>query len=543
MKFEQLAKKFPEILSKRTIIFGFVIVFGLFLILLDDYLLEWRQGRHFAWMILHEYRTSRSPIAYATLIITSLWFLSFLWASIQSFRLVKFFLWLFFTISIIVEYSYFQTFHRLMSPVDFWTAMLSPVTLWSEAIAMYVNWEAITISTIFSLVVLIFWNARGSRTLPLGVFAGLSILVLILPVFVPFDRQMGGSVYQMTRLFSNLHISDRFVANRDEIKEIVHPPPANNIVLVIDESLRGDHLSINGYSRSTTPFLNSLKENGFITNWGIAVAGATCSVYSNPHILTGVDSKEGSHRLVTQWPTVFQYARAMGYQTQYLDVQQEYLWNGLSTDDKKDLDVYWGASKFGNDIYADQRAAQYINKELIGATGKFIVINKRGMHILYENCYPKEKTEWSPTPPDRDYKRFPNLVINAYDNAVKFNLESFYSSLLPDGKPISHTFIIHTSDHGETLQENGEAWSHCNNTGPEASVPLFMIGELEFDTEPDFLASHDNILPTILDLMDFPEEARVINYSESLLNAKSNMNLQKYFLDGDLNSILYQRDS
>ena len=64
--------------------------------------------------------------------------------------------------------------------------------------------------------------------------------------------------------------------------------PKNNIVLVIDESIRGDHLSVNGYKRETTPFLDALSQEDSFYNWGLAVAGATCSHPSNSLILTGV---------------------------------------------------------------------------------------------------------------------------------------------------------------------------------------------------------------------------------------------------------------
>ncbi|MCK7485365.1 MAG: hypothetical protein MZU97_07245 [Bacillus subtilis] len=58
--------------------------------------------------------------------------------------------------------------------------------------------------------------------------------------------------------------------------------PQNNIVLVIDESIRGDHLSVNGYSRPTTPFLDDFAtSDADFYNWGVAIAGGTCSHTSN----------------------------------------------------------------------------------------------------------------------------------------------------------------------------------------------------------------------------------------------------------------------
>src|SRR5574339_998571 len=110
--------------------------------------------------------------------------------------------------------------------------------------------------------------------------------------------------------------------------------PSNNIVLIIDESIRGDHLSINGYTRETTPFLSLLEasEDSFY-NWGLAAAGATCSYPSNTLILTGVRPGTYEFDRTVRYPTVFQYARAMGYETYYMDAQTSSLWNGLTDQD------------------------------------------------------------------------------------------------------------------------------------------------------------------------------------------------------------------
>ena len=60
-------------------------------------------------------------------------------------------------------------------------------------------------------------------------------------------------------------------------------------MLIIDESIRPDHLSLNGYKRATTPYLEELaRQPGLVHNWGAAASGATCSQLSNALMITGV---------------------------------------------------------------------------------------------------------------------------------------------------------------------------------------------------------------------------------------------------------------
>lgn len=511
-----------------------LITCSLLILVFDEVFTDFLETRHLIWMIWLEYRPDRPHIAYLSFLFAFIWVVIYCWAAFRASHPVRIILTIFFGLAVFVEYGYFLTFHRLMSALDFWTAVLSPWSLWTEAIGMYINWNALAIFLLFLIGVVSNWRKPRSRWLPEVILVVFVTSSLFLQGNSLIDAKMGSSIFKFTQLIGKIRLSDQLFANREEISKIEHNPPENNIVLVIDESLRGDHLSINGYSRDTTPSLRNLMEKGFINNWKIAVASATCSSSSNPQIITGVLPRTDDHRFVSSWPTIFQYARAMGYRTYYLDAQEEYLWNGLTPGDKKYIDIWKNAKDFGENNLADQQAAQYIWQEIHNSTGNFIVLNKRGMHIKYENTYPAEKGTWLPTPPGRDYRKYPLLVRNVYDNAVHYNLETFFQTLLPEGKPLPHMILLYTSDHGETLQENGEVWSHCHDTSPEATVPLFLIGETEYKPDTNYQASHSNIFPTVLDLMNVPEDSRVKPYNYSLFKANTSLNKERYFLDGDL---------
>jgi glucan phosphoethanolaminetransferase (alkaline phosphatase superfamily) len=332
-------------------------------------------------------------------------------------------------------------------------------------------------------------------------------------------------------------VTDNMLPSKREIMKYHHPGrPKNNVVLVIDESIRGDHLGVNGYARETTPFLSLLDrtEAGF-TSWGLAVAGATCSYPSNALLLTGVRPELGQFETTMNYPTLFQYAKSMGYKTYYMDAQTNSLWNGLTDQDVSYIDEWFKAGDFGNDNKSDFRAADEISRIVAKGVGNFIVLNKRGVHFLYESSYPPEAAVWVPLPGE-NYNH-PEFIVNSYDNGILYNVNTFFERLLSDPKILENTTILYTSDHGQTLFENQVSWLHCNYTPQEATVPLILIGKDVPTIDRSYHASHSNILPTLLDLMEVPADQRIHPYAPSLFSETMDKTTDHFFFDGSLHLI------
>lgn len=317
------------------------------------------------------------------------------------------------------------------------------------------------------------------------------------------------------------------------------PAPQNNIVLVIDESVRGDHLSLNGYPRPTTPFLDELSKQNLLQNWGITSSASTRSVESFQYIITGVSPDETADikKKVAQMPTIFQYAKALDYRTFYLDGQQNEYWVGDPAD-LKYVDVFLGTKYFNPERESvweiDLRIAAKINEIITSSAGNFIIVFKRGNHTPYNTNFPPDKATWQPT--SKTFAHNLNNLdretfINTYDNAISYNLNGFFQTLAPDYSRLpNNSVIIYTSDHGQTLSEDGEIYSHGGESRKEAIVPLFMLGNLDSEIDKDFKAMHANIFATMLDLMNYPEEMRKYKYAVSLLKAKKADSKERYFI-------------
>jgi glucan phosphoethanolaminetransferase (alkaline phosphatase superfamily) len=350
-------------------------------------------------------------------------------------------------------------------------------------------------------------------------------------------------------------------------------PPTNNVIIIFDESIRADHLSLNGYERETTPFLSQLAKKDLLLNWGTAAAAATSSHPSYDAFISGARPEELERldqRQLNSRPTLFQYAKAMGYRTVMIDGQMMDYWGGtvddlnyiddfrpLSVVDRPDRIEDWERpdKKVTDETQRrdglkqweiDERIAQMVNQIFTASTGNFVFVYKRGCHFPYEKNFPPEHAIWKPIYHFQTQYEIPPAdqvqgVVNSYDNSLKYNLDEFFKKLAADYASLpNNTVIIYTGDHGESFYANGRA-GHGGETLGEAAVPLFVLSLKDLRPDTGFAASHHNLFATVLDLMNYPRELRPPSLSVSLLTATRNDSTPRYFNPGPGKKIRFDR--
>lgn len=463
-------------------------------------------------------------------------FISFIYVAFASTSKYKIIYFLIFSLLVLTEYGYYKVFgfffrfHEL--EIAFYAVDWGII---SNAIYSYFNYWALIPTVVFGILLFKTENIFKRGWIPLIILVFLFTTFFLGTTYFTkntfyvhsFNHGIRaltgfpviwyvGTYYKSAR---NVHYN----TPREKIKYKSSETPQNNIIFIVDESLRADRMSLNGYEVKTTPTLEKLEETGYLRNWGKSVSGTTCSVTSNALLLTGLRDLPDLEYKVYKLPTIFQFAKAMNYKKYYFDGQVSTHWNGKISD-ISDYGKWITANDLKKNVEKDYdidiEIARRVKEIINNSKGNFIWISKYGIHQSHVDSFPSDETD----------------INRKYDEVVRYNSESFFKELSNDENFGKNAIYIYTADHGVRMDESRATTYHCSNTKIEATVPLFMMSSPETLQEVDtnFKASHSNIFATILDLMNFPEDERKYDYAISLLKARESDSKKRFYFAGDL---------
>jgi glucan phosphoethanolaminetransferase (alkaline phosphatase superfamily) len=287
------------------------------------------------------------------------------------------------------------------------------------------------------------------------------------------------------------------------------------IIMVMDESVRGDQLSLNNGQLDTTPFLKSEPR---LINFGIAISGGNCSAISRAIFRYGLRP----YHLPNKWdegsksPLIWQFAKNAGYRTIHIDGVAGPLQyhNGFTSKEESLIDTQIAVLD-NPDYTRDNKIAEKVLSILTDDSPMFLLVDKHGLHAPYENRYPPEEGD-----------RRAKTMLEHYSRGVTWSVDGFFQRLMTK-LDLSKTLMIYTSDHGQNF---GGGQTHCNVSkavpADEAVVPLFAAtGDPSFNqrlregAEVGFdKMSHFEIFPTLLIAMGYEEKWVKSTYGPSLLD-------------------------
>ena len=464
-----------------------------------------------------------------------------------------------FALSLFIEYAYQKALGRFSDDSDIETAVATTIDQQVASLSMYISFKAL-IPCIALLLLFLFIRSRTKQGFKQFAVVNLLFVVsfVIFPTLIdqPFPTFATAALYRTsTDFLISGPISGRIRASSmgalaTDRRPVAKPAlpvgyrPDNNIVVIVDESVMGDHLSLNGYERRTTPVLDDLASRHILHNWGIAASASSASRFTYYALVTGLtpdNFPDANEFKVKTFPTIFQYAKAMNYTTYFFDGQMVAYW-GANNEDTNYIDNWLGVHEISDNrsfepYDLDNQIADKVKSIIYGSKGNFIFIFKHGSHIPYQNNFPPDQEAWRPSYATTDKFEIPSAdqlqsVKNAYDNSILYNVNSFFTNLIDDYSRIpNNSLLLYTGDHGQTLFVNGKA-SHGGKTKGEATVPLFIIGKLDDKIDTGYKASHANIFPTLLDLMSYPRELRDTGGLPSLLTARTVDSRPRFFNPG-----------
>lgn len=223
------------------------------------------------------------------------------------------------------------------------------------------------------------------------------------------------------------------------------------VVFIIGESLRPDHLQLNGYARPTTPRLNA--DTAVVSLPGMHT-GPYYTHTSVPHIVTRADSLN-PHRATVEQSFITLFNRA-GFHTGWLSNQDEVAAYAYFMHEADTL-VRVNASRSLYDF------SPHLDADLLPALKAFVrrknrhkmaVLHCIGSHWWYGSHYLPEHARFKPEADSRIISELSaQQIINSYDNTI-IATDAFLANVT-DMLRDSNAIMIFVSDHGEALGENG----------------------------------------------------------------------------------------
>jgi arylsulfatase A-like enzyme len=311
-------------------------------------------------------------------------------------------------------------------------------------------------------------------------------------------------------------------------------PLARNLVLVLVDTLRADHLSLYGYARGTSPVLDRLaRERGIVFENVRSQAPCTFpsvnSLLTSRSPLTFVRRGEGQFSIPPQVPTLALVLAASGYSSVAVSASPVV----RDTPSKENPTGGFGAGFDRFDEHCYWQGAPCVNGRAVQALEGleppfFLYLHYMEPHDPYLLPPDWEPRFTGPVPdgPDRDalLAGDPNpfatrlyeqrdgaglaaeelrFLVDRYDEDIAY-WDHWFGELVAEldrrGR-LDDTVVVVASDHGEEFLEHGDL-KHCRNVyDTTIKVPLvFMIPGLG-PRRLEVPASNLDIVPTVLDLL------------------------------------------
>jgi arylsulfatase A-like enzyme len=283
-----------------------------------------------------------------------------------------------------------------------------------------------------------------------------------------------------------------------------------NIVLIVIDSLRADHVHTLGYSRRTTPNLDKLAAQSWLFSQAYSQAAAT--QISFPAFFTGLSpiamqwKRAGSLQIAERHLTLAQQLEKRGYDTAFLfngwiDEHMQGAMRGFATrenvwPDRKDWEKWRrssAASTLGRGLY-------FLEKHARSAAPRpfFLTLYFEDPHAPYE-AYSRS-----------DVPSFGRSEKDRYDQEIAFadrHVGVLLDYLRYRPELDANTILVVTADHGEEFREHG-GQHHGHNCHVESThVPLIVRIPEEPARRSDAPVGLIDIVPTLLERVGAPVPA------------------------------------
>ncbi|MBK9925997.1 MAG: sulfatase-like hydrolase/transferase [Anaerolineales bacterium] len=326
---------------------------------------------------------------------------------------------------------------------------------------------------------------------------------------------------------------------------------APNVLVIVVDTLRADHLSLQGYTRTTDPNLTRLASEGVL--FENAYSTSSWTLTSHASLFTGrwpyEHKADGGRTLDNTYPTIAEALSARGYRTgafngnfetvtkrwgfargfaHFEDYYQTVPQLTVSSVYGRFLEYYVLHKVLNMEFKIDRLWAPTINRSALNWIGQdserpfFVFINyfdvhapyispDRGMFSDLKNPGGLVNTDW--TTADIYNPKTPEQIqgeIDAYDGGIYYTDQQIQNLLdeLKKRGVLENTIVMVTSDHGEMFGEHG-LWEHHNSLyKPVIHVPLIIWQpkSIPQGVRIPVAVSNASIPATLLDMLGYTDQ-------------------------------------
>ena len=295
------------------------------------------------------------------------------------------------------------------------------------------------------------------------------------------------------------------------------PERRPNVVIVLLDAVRADHLPLYGYPRDTAPFLTSLAARSVVFDRAYSSSAwtspATASLFTSLHpfqhgVIRNIRRMRESQFRVSRLPdepeTIAEALKAAGYATFAVS-------DNPSASSLGGFDAGFDRFESAADASAtavNRRVKQW-RGELEGGRPYFLYLHYMDAHEPYlpqGRAFDEFMKDGRPNP-RRDF-------VAAYDSEIRL-LDAKVQGLFESLGWGESTIVIVTSDHGEGFHEHGLT-GHANSLYDELMrVPLIVYSGGGRFTPGRVSApvGHVDVLPTLRELAGLPPDPRNVGWS------------------------------
>lgn len=301
------------------------------------------------------------------------------------------------------------------------------------------------------------------------------------------------------------------------------------VIMVVGETARADHLSLNGYARETNPLLS--QQANVVTYSQISSCGTSTAI-SVPCMFSLLAKDDFDIDSASYTQNTLDIIAKAGVSVLWRDnnsdskgVAIRQLFEDFRTADKNPEceDECRDTRMLGN-------LQDFINRQ---PNDIFIVLHQMGSHgPAYYKRYPKEFEKYTPACQTAELSSCSDQeIINAYDNTIVYT-DYFLTKiieLLQANKDDFHTSMLYVSDHGESMGENGiylHGLPYAFAPDSQIHVPIILWSDdgsnidlmqtRELATQAN---SHDALAKTLISLFDIQTDVK-FNSAPNLVKFK-----------------------